>query len=82
MKRNIFLGIVLSFIFVLLLTPVPDPATQLTYACFAVFIYVFFATIGFFVFPSFRDKKKGLWLALGIPLLLVLILRILYLRGN
>lgn len=73
MRYLLILGPLLSFVLAVLVVPIADFATKLVYACGAVIIYgVFIITVGL-AFPKLRQKRNGLWLAISVSFLVVVI---------
>jgi len=74
MRKRLFLGPVVTFAGAFLATATPpDPISQLIYGCIAVVLYAIIAAIAAALVPAGRNKKNGLWLALGVSLVSIVI---------
>ena len=84
-RNLVLIGPGVSFLLGYLLLLVPDMISQLVAGVAAVVAYGVIAGAAAMAAPKMRDKKEGLWLALGCAVagaaIAVLILRLLGQRG-
>ena len=77
MKKLLINGSGLAFILTFIFVPIPDIATKGTYGLMAVVVYAVIAAGLALKFPKLPEGRKSLWIWIGVPILIAVIIYII-----